>query len=241
MFEESQIFQIGPIQLPIQWIILFIGLFIGTLVSEQVARTKRWEKEKWSDFVFTSVLIVLVIYKFGWIMFDLKRVIQNPQAIIWTSGTNASFWLGILVAGFYFFLKVRKERFSWIDILQFLWLTFTITLFFYSFLVKDYGKATNFFLSIQADDQSRIHYHPVNIYRSLWLGFFLLLFYFWRKEITYTRLMFLYIGLGFGLLIISIFDVSMNLVFGLTLEQWRNFILACIGIIGMLKKKEGIS
>ncbi|MFV9511122.1 hypothetical protein [Tepidibacillus sp. LV47] len=227
MIEANQILKIGPIQLPLQWIILFIGLFLGTFVSEQMARKKGWEKENFSDLVFTLILIVLLVYKFGWIVFDLKRVIQNPQVVIWASGTNTSFWIGILIAILYLVFQVRKKGFSWVDILQFSWFIYTITFFFYSLLIKDDGKAI----------QSQHLYHPVNLYKAFWLGLLLILFFRWRKEFTFTKLMLLYMGLGYGLLIISIFDVNIKLILGLTQEQWLSLLLSLIGMIGMFKKE----
>ncbi|WP_339059993.1 hypothetical protein [Tepidibacillus marianensis] len=40
MIDQSQILQLGPIQLPIRWLVLLLGLFIGTWASERMARKK---------------------------------------------------------------------------------------------------------------------------------------------------------------------------------------------------------
>ena len=242
MLEESQILQIGPIQLPVKWVVLLLGLLFSTWVTEQIARRKGWEKERWSDLILTLVLIVIVSYKFGWILFDLKQVFQNPQMIIWTPGTNLSLGLGILIALVYSFIQVRKKELVWQDVLHFSWITFTITYFFFALLIKDYGKiTTNLVIGISTSDQSSFHYHPVNFYRAVWLGILIAIrFSLWRI-LTFSKLMVLYIGLGFGMLVLSVFDLNNELILGMTVKQWMALIPVIVGSIGLLTKKEEVT
>ena len=223
LFEKGQILQIGPIQLPIQWIVLLVALFISTWITEQIARKKGWEKERWSDSVLTFVIIVIIVYKFGGILFNLKQVIQNPQLIIWTTGTNLSLLMGIILGIVYFVIHAKRKKLHWLDSLNFLWITMVITLFLFTFLIKDEGRA----------DQ------PINLYRAIWLGFLLVTRFSWWKQPNQTQLMVLYIGLGFGLLILSMFNINLQFVYGLTQEQWIALIPVLVGIVGLFNKKEG--
>jgi len=222
MIDQSQILQLGPIQLPIRWLVLFLGLFIGTLVSERMARKKGWEKDKWSDFVLTAFLITIIVYKFGWILFEIKEVIQSPQMIIWTPGTSLSLWLGVIFAVLFSIYHIKRNQLSWANVLHFSWLTAMVALFLYFLLIKDYGKTSNF----------------VNQYRAIGLGILFVVYLRWFQNLTHFRLMLLFMGLGFGLLVLSILDINTDLILGMSQNQWIDLLLGLIGVVGISIKKE---
>lgn len=232
----DQTLQLGPLQLPVFLLVLIIGLIISTFFSEKLARNRGWEKDKWSDLIISLTLAFILIYKFGWAIFDLKRVIQNPALLIWSSGSTSSIILAVIVMVGIFLFKYRKERYPLIDVLDFVWMTIVITLFTYNLFIMDYGKTTNFITGIKIDGNSNFLYHPVNWYRTVWLGILLLIRFFVWKEMNKSRLMYLFILLGFGLLLISVFDISVNLVYGFTVAQLAYLGLTIVGIIGLLKK-----
>lgn len=237
MMDANQILSLGPLQIPVNWLILFAGLLIAVFITEKIARKRNWEKEKWSDLLLILFLSFLIVYKFGWILFDLKRVIQNPGIIIWTSGSTSSLWLAFILSALVLIYKIKKERYPIYDFFELSWLTLTITLFLYYLFIMDYGKVTSFIFGVSLEGESSYLYHPVNWYKAFWLALLLIIrFGIWSK-LDENHLMLLYVAFGMGLLIISIFDVSMQLYFGLTVEQWFFLIIALIGGIGLLRKK----
>ncbi|WP_339059992.1 hypothetical protein [Tepidibacillus marianensis] len=148
---------------------------------------------------------------------------QSPQMIIWTPGTPLSLWLGIIFALLFSLYQMKKKNLPWMDVFHLTWLTVMMTLFLYYLVIKEYGKMTSF----------------VNIYRAIWLGLLFVFYARWLKNLTYSRLMLLFMGLGFGLLVLSIFDVNTDLMLGLSQNQWMALLFGLIGVIGFVKKKEG--
>lgn len=233
--DVSQVLELGPLQIPVNWLILLIGLIIATVINERIARQRDWDKGKWSDLVVSALFIFIIISKFGWIFFDLKRVINNPSSVIWTSGSTTMSIMAFLAAILYMVYTIRKKRYSFLDFLDYVWITFTVILFLYNLIIMDYGKVTNFIFGVSLDGDYL--YHPVNWYKaSLLLVLLFLRFKVW-KEINNRKLMQLYLFLGAGLLFVSVLDISINLYFGLTIEQWGYLILALTGSFGLLLKK----
>jgi len=234
--DANQVLQLGPLQIPVNWLILFAGLLIGAIITEKIARKRNWEKEHWTDLLITLFTTFLLVYKFGWALFDLKRVINNPATLLWTSGTYLSLLLAVAVTLVVFIIKVRKNKYQIFDLMDFGWLTFTITLFLYYLFIMDYGKITNFIFGVSIDQNSNFLYHPINWYKAFWLGILLIVRFGIWSNMSHVRLMSLYVVLGIGLLVITIFDyVTASLIIGMTIEQWVFFIITLIGGIGFLQ------
>lgn len=244
--DANFILQLGPLQIPITWLIIMVGLLISTIFIEKIARKRNWKKEQWTDLLIILFTTFLLIYKFGWALFDIKRVINNPAILLWTSGSTLSIFLAITITLIILFFKIRNNKYPLFDLMDFGWLTLTFTLFIYSLFLMDYGRVTTFPLGVSIDKTSSNLYHPVNWYNSLWIGLLLIMrFSIWLR-LNYIRLMSLYVMLGVGLLLISVFDhVSVaSLVFGMMIKQWIYFLLIIIGGIGFFdiktKDKKGI-
>lgn len=231
--EANQIINLGPLQLPLSWLLLLIGLITSTYISEKIAIKRGWQKGKWSDLVITLSFIFILIYKFGWVLFDLKRVINNPSSIFWITGSTTGF--AILVVLIVIAYKIYKEKLPVIDVLDFVLISFTFTYFLISLFVMDYGKITEFFTGVKIEADSSNLYHPVNWYRSILLGVLLIFRFIIWKNPDKSKIFQLYIFLGLGLLLVSIFDISVDLIYGLTQEQWLYILLTTIGLLGITK------
>jgi len=237
--EVNQVIKLGSLQIPVSLLMLSIGLFISVVIVEMLSKRKnivtqaRGTQAKWSDFVLTHLLVFLVIYKSGWIIFDLKSVIENPSLILWTS--SSSFTMAFVVTLIVFLYKVRKSNYTLFEILDNLYITFIIVLLTYSLVIIDYGKATDLIFGISINGNSDYTYHPINWYKSILAIALILLRYKLRTNLDLVRLLELYIVLGVGLLLISILDVHPNLVYGFSLEQWFYITITLIGSIGLIR------
>lgn len=244
MMEVNQVIKLGPLQIPASLLMLSIGLLISVVIVEILSKREgrgtqvrgihaRGAQAKWADFVLTHLLVFLVIYKFGWIIFDLKDVINNPSIIFWMS--SSSFTMAFVVTLIVFLYKIRRSNYSLFEILDNIFISFTVILLTYSLFIIDYGKATNFILGISIKGSSDYTYHPINWYKSALAIALILLRYKWRINLDLVRLLELYIVLGAGLLLISILDVHPNLVYGFSLEQWAYITITLIGSIGLIR------
>lgn len=232
--EVNQMFKLGSLQIPITLTMLLIGLLISVLTVEMlVKRRERVYTVKWSDFVLTHLLVFLVVYKFGWIIFDLKEVIKNPSQILWIS--SPSLTMALAVTLIFFFYKMRKTNYSLFEILDNLYISIIIILLTYSLVIIDYGKVTDYIFGIYIDGESDYKYHPVNWYKSALAIALISLRYKWRTKLDLVRLIELYILLGGGLLLISIFDIQPKLFYGFSLEQWVYIIITSIGSVGLIR------
>lgn len=234
--DASEVLKLGPLQIPISYLLLIVGLVISAFITEKLARKRDWEKEKWTDLLIVLLFIFIILYKFGWIIFDIKSVIQNPASIIWTSGSSLGTIMAVIITILVFVYKIKKKKFPVFDVLDFSWITVTITLFMYNLIIMDYGKATTFIFGVSLPGESNYLYHPINWYIAVFLSILLILrFVIWSK-LTYVKLMYLYILLGSGLLLVSIFDVSINLYLGFTINQLAFLSMALVGGIGLIRK-----
>lgn len=232
--EVNQVLKLGTLQIPVSLLTLSIGLFISVVIVEMLSKRKsRSTQAKWSDFVLTNLLVFLVVYKFGWVIFDLKSVIENPSLIFWMS--SSSFAMALIVTLIVFLYKIKKDNYTLFEILDNLYITIIIILLTYSLFIIDYGKATDFIFGIAINESSDYKYHPINWYKS-GLAIALIFFrYKWRIDLNLAKLMELYIFLGVGLLLISILDVHPNLIYGFSLEQWVYITITLIGSIGLIR------
>lgn len=232
--EVNQVIKLGSLQIPVTLLMLSIGLFISVVIVEMLAKRKgRGTQAKWSDIVLTNLLVFLVVYKFGWVIFDLKSVIENPGLLLWTS--SSSFALALIVTLLVFLYKIRKSNYTLLEILDNVYITTIIILLTYTLVIIDYGKATDFIFGISIKGSYDYTYHPINWYKSALAIALILLRYKWRIDLDLVRLMELYISLGVGLLLISIFDVHPNLIYGFSLEQWIYIAITLSGSIGLIR------
>lgn len=232
--EANQVLKLWSLQIPVSLLILSIGLLISVVIVEILTKRKGRDIQiKWSDFVLTNLLVFLVTYKFGWIIFDLKSVINNPSLIFWMSSSSLTMALVVtLIVSLY---KIRKSNYSLLEILDNLFISFTVILLTYSLFIIDYGKTTNSILGVYVNGSSDYKYHPINWYKSGLAVALIFLRYKWRLSLNLARMMELYIILGVGLLLISILDVHPNLAYGFSYEQWVYITITLIGSIGLIR------
>jgi len=235
--DENQIFQLGPLQIPVNWLVLMIGFVIAIFITERLAKKKGWEKERWSDLMITLIVSFLFVYKFGWAIFDLKRVIANPASLFWTSGNAMTIFLAVLATVIVFWLKWRKNRYPVVDLLDLSWITLTVTFFIYQLFIMDYGKTTNFITGVSINEESSYLYHPVNWYKAIWIGILLIIRYRQKENISLVKIMYYYILLGIGLLFITLFDFSIHLILGFAIEQWIYVIVILLSSAVLVMKK----
>ncbi|OEF99328.1 hypothetical protein BHF71_01685 [Vulcanibacillus modesticaldus] len=233
--DANRVLQFGLVKLPIGLLVLFVGLSVAVFITEKIARKKQLAKDEWTNIIFTLSLVFLIFYKFGWVIFDIKSVLKNPASLIWTTGSPTTILISTVVSALVFLYLIKKHKYPLFTILDLSWLTIAITLFLYNLFIVDYGKVTDLFFGIALQEGSKFNYHPINWYRVLWVGILLIVRFTKWSDLNYAKLLYLYILLGLGLLLISIFDISFNLVFGFTFNQWAFLALITLGGVGLIK------
>lgn len=234
MVGVNHVLKLGTLQIPASLLVFLVGLLISIgIVAILTKKRGSTTKEKWSDFILTHLLVFLFVYKFGWIIFDLKEVIENPWLIFWVSSSSLN--MAIIVTIIVFVYKTRKSNYNMFEILDNLYVSIIIIGLIYTLFIIDYGKVTESIFGIYIDKSSNYKYHPINWYRSVLAILLIFLRYKWHLKLDFVRLMELYILLGVGLLLISIFDVHPNLIYGFSLEQWIYIFITVIGSIGLIR------
>ncbi len=232
--DANQVFQLGPLQLPAAWIIAAAGVLLATYITEKMARKSGWEKEKWSDIIITAFIVFILTYKFGDGLIAFKQLIQNPEMLLWSSGSPISLFLAIIFALITLVYKVMKGNYRILEIIRLLWVFLSITIFIYHLFILDFGKTTTFFTGVSLENQSQYLYHPINWYKAVFIGINLVIFYWMNsKKQDKINIFAFYLSLGTGLIILSVFDISIHVYFGFTLEQIFYLLLGIVGVAGL--------
>lgn len=226
---EPQIISLGPVYLPLSWIALLLLTLTTVWLAERWSPARHRIKGTVSDWMPTVLLIVLLVYKFGPALFNLKQVLQNPAFLLYSSGTGLSLVLAILLAGSWLGWKVMRSAVPWetVDVLA---IAALLTTVIYLSLFKDYGATTTAWWGWRGVDY---HYHPLNVYRlGLLLPLLIWLLKSWKT--LDSGLAFIRTALWSGIVftVTTFFDDQVGrVVLGLVPVQWAGIILALIGLV----------
>lgn len=222
---------IGPLMLNSAILIYVISIFIGFLVIRWRLRKTEHHDKPVTDLLLNMVLIVALFWKFGTLLFMPSLIWNKPLQILLLTGSWREVILGIAVAGFYGWWRLRVIDLSWrifLDLLPFGILAGAVTM---SLLSWEYGLPTNAPWGIRLMDPDYA-YHPLNVYLLiLSLG---LLIWFWFKSshlgqgIIFTRFMMLF---GAGLLLISMFSFAYPSLLFFSFKQWGYVTVIVLGFI----------
>lgn len=165
MFDPTVI-QMGPLFLPTVLVVAAVLLFASVWLAERLSPRKKHVERKVSEWLPTALLIVLLVYKFGPALLDLKQVLQQPLMLLYVSGNGTSMVAAVLLSGGWLAWKIVKHAHSWAltDIVA---VAGALAIFGYNVVFKDLGAAIS------------EYYHPLNGYRVLLI--LLLLVWVFRK------------------------------------------------------------
>lgn len=226
---EPQTISIGPVFLPLSLITLVVLIFASTWLAERCSPVKQQVKGTVSDWLPTLLLIVLLVYKFGPSLFNLKQVFQTPALLLYGSGSTASTALGLVLAGSWMGWKVVKSPRAW-EVADVIVVSGLLTAVAYHALFKDYGATMTGWWGWGGGEY---RYHPLNIYRLILLLPPLIWALTKWKQLQGGKLFgFIMIWTGVVYTLTSFFDNQTGRLFiGLTNEQWMGILLAIIGFI----------
>lgn len=224
---EPQIISIGPVFLPITLIVLVILIFGAAWLTERWSPERKDVRGTVSEWLSTALLIALLVYKFGPALLNLKQVFRQPATLLYSSGTDLSTALAIILAVGWLGWKLTKSSYPW-EAADVIAVASLLTVVSYNVLFKDYGATMTGWWGWEGSDY---RYHPLNLYRLIvllpLLGWVLAR---WRKidsgglfaPITVS------IGAAYTLSSFAAYQTS-PLLFGLTLMQWAGILVALAG------------
>jgi hypothetical protein len=172
-----------------------------------------------SEILGNLFFIVVIFWRFGWIIFDPSVIREAPQTLLVMSGSTREVWIGLIVGSVYAANASRRRgipRRVWLDAGVLAGLCYAAI---QSALDVEYGRVTSMPWGLRpAIDGFR--YHPVHLYRAALLAaaIFWLLRRPWRPGFGhYAAGGVLYYGVA--VLAVSFFDREAPLLFMLTYDQ----------------------
>jgi len=188
------------------------------------------------DIYIYSFFLFFVFYKYGTVIFNLPQYLKNPTAIFWIAAgqIEAVFW-GLIVVYFFLLIYLKKKKLLNFSFIEYLTLQTLITLLIYLPFIPQYGKNTTMPWGISLPE-GRFLYHPLHLYETLLIFFILVIHYFLKDR--WHRLVYSYIGLGVGLMIISFFEYTLQKIFLFSILQWISLISLLNGVFLIKIKKD---
>lgn len=219
-------FQVGPLLVDSRILIYILSIMVGLFSMNYILKRTRYKSKALLDLMLSNVLIVVLIWKFGAILFTPSLIWTKPFQILMLAGSWKELLLGIAAALIYTWYRLKRMEISFIFFLDILSYGVVSAVICKSLLKWEYGVSTNAPWGISLTDPS-YQYHPVNVYMLLLST--ALLIWLWRYSSTLGQgrivqefLMFY----GIGLFVISYFKISEIYLLYFSLEQ-----LAYVGMI----------
>lgn len=236
MFDPT-ILSIGPLFLPITLIALVFLIFASVWLTEKWSPERGYVHRTVSEWLPVLLLIALLVYKFAPALFNLKQVWQNPSTLLYSSGTDKSLALAVLLAGSWLGWKIVKSSHAWAtaDVVAVAGL---LTVICYNFLFKDLGDMTSGWWGWDGGDY---RYHPLHLYRFvLLLPLFIWVLRKWKQLDSGSVFPAIAIWIGIVYTLTSFVDYETGrLFYGLTLAQWGSILLAVAGwIVKVVKDRK---
>lgn len=223
--------QLGPLMLRWDYIALFAAGVMGLFVINLKLKSAHSDNKVIIDLLIQTVMIMLLFWKFGSVLFHPADLWENPLNLLFASGTLSGAVIGAAVSFIYAVMKLRKCRVSlalFFDVLPYGILTFSAV---HSLFYWQYGKLTHLPWGVHLG-QSVYQYHPINVYVLLLAS--ALLFWFWQRKDqlgggkAFSNFL---IYFGMGQLLISFFEQQNVFMIYLSAEQWIYLIMVVIGLL----------
>ncbi|WP_054955992.1 hypothetical protein [Paenibacillus dakarensis] len=108
---------LGPLMIRADLLAFIISAVTGYIVLKMRLRGR--EESHWITDVYTNALIIgFVAWKFGMIVFDLVRTIQNPLSLLYLTGGDKGILLGTALALLYIGFQLNRKRSLTIPLLK---------------------------------------------------------------------------------------------------------------------------
>lgn len=133
------ILQLGPLTIKYNWLFLFISGFITYLILNKKLTNPTFKKE-FTDVLFNTVFILIIVFKFSIILFRPSLLLDNPLAILYFNGGTKGMIIASIVALSYLFWKKKKLYWKTPDFMQGIIYTFI------SFAISYWSIRTVFYI-----------------------------------------------------------------------------------------------
>lgn len=126
-----EVLNIGPFLIRTSWLIITVAALVGYFMIMWMASRNTSQTKLITDIYFNSVVIVVITWKFGPLLFNPGMIIDSPLNLIYVMGTQKQVWLGIAIAGLYAYWQTKRKQISFksfIDLFPFGFLPFQFLL-----------------------------------------------------------------------------------------------------------------
>lgn len=201
-----QTIQIGHFAVDGYLIVYFLALVAGYFTIKIRLRIDGIADRPYLDIIFTGILIVVFVWKFGSLWYNSSLIWTKPWLILMLRGTWEHIVFGLALALIYAGYRLWKLRLSLLQFADVLPYGYAAATICKGALIWEYGAPTAMPWGISLTDPS-LHYHPLHVYQLLLAAAWLTLF--WRRKIGQGKVMqdaLIYYGLG--LWVISYFSYA---------------------------------
>jgi prolipoprotein diacylglyceryltransferase len=231
------VLMVGPFLIKTNWLVTAIAIVAGYWTIKWKLKQTQHDKEVLMDILSNSIILVVVIWKFGPLLTDSGLFFNNPLMILYVTGTATHIWLGLLVSIVYMVIKLKKKNIAWFAFLDILTFGFLAASVVYYVFTPEYGLPTNMPWGISVKDPT-VDYHPIHAYQAI--VSLTVLIWLWgkskalRQGEAFGRFLCLY---GIGQIVTSLFTRHHTFLLGASLEQVGYIAMFIIGSLLWTRKK----
>jgi hypothetical protein len=125
------------------------------------------------DVLLNAMLIIVLFWKFGWVLSRLDVIWESPMNLILLTGSAREVWIGVAIAVVYASIAVIRQRIPWRLMLDLMVLLILAYIMVKSALSVEYGRVTSMPWGWSPLYEG-LSYHPVHWYRAIAVGLLLL-------------------------------------------------------------------
>lgn len=234
----SDIYKIGPFLISYKMLVIVLAGVIGYLTLLFLLKRVEINKRVVLDIVSSSIMILILTWKFGGVLFNPKQLFSNPLLILFLTGNNSTLLLGFCISAVYILYKLKNKgvpRNLFLDLISLSALPF---LFIYNLLIPEYGYATRLPWGISLGSE-KVAYHPTNIYFSIAIGI-IMVYAFKSNRSIGNCILFIKTSLLIGIsgLLLTFLEPQLNYLMGISLKQWIFLLIIVSGFFAHYKPKK---
>ena len=232
----DDVFKLGPFLISYKLIIIVLSSIFGYFALVIALKKIEIDRRLILDILLSSILILILAWKFGGILFNPKQILSNPLLILFITGNTATLFLGFILSTGYIFLKLYKNGVPillFLDLISFSSLPF---LLIYNLFTPMYGYPTRLPWGISLGSDN-VLYHPVNFYFAIFI--ILISVYILREFKTIGNgILFMKASLLLGIsgLVLTFISPQSNMIMGISPKQWGFAFLMTVGLVGLKKE-----
>lgn len=159
----NDIINVGPFLIKYTLLVSIISGLIGYLFLILRIQKMNMDKRLITDIVLGTVMIYVIIWKFGDLLFNPSLLWESPLSILYLNGTEKTTIIAIVSSVLYLSYKIKKYEipfYPFLDLLPYGFLPFFLV---YNLAVPFYGHKTNLPWGISISSAA-IKYQPINYY-----------------------------------------------------------------------------